>query len=201
MNYQKIRKELKTGDIMLFSGESIVSNSIKLFSRSKWSHLAMVYRIDDGDIAFCWESTSLGKVEDIETGKKTKGVQLVVLSDRIEQCLNDGYQLAIRQLNKPITKDMFSTLKEFRHEVKGTPYEQDFIELVKSAHDGWLGDNEEDLSSLFCSELVAAAYQKMGLLGKQLPSNEYVPKDFSTEREISLLNKYKFGPEVAIDSV
>jgi hypothetical protein len=43
----------------------------------------------------------------------------------------------------------------------------------------YLGINKEDLSSLFCSELVAEAYQKMGLLTEQLPSNEYIPKDFS----------------------
>lgn len=201
MKYQKIRKKLKTGDIILFSGNSLVSNSIKLFSRSKWSHVAMVYKVDDGDIALCWESTSVGKIKDIELGKKTKGVQLVVLSDRIEQCLNDGYQLAIRQLNKEITDDMFSELKQFRHEIKGTPYEQDFIELIKSSWDGWLGENEEDLSSLFCSELVAAAYQKMDLLNDGLPSNEYVPKDFSTERDIHLLNGYDFGDEVVIDGV
>ena len=61
--------------------------------------------------------------------------------------------------------------------------------MIKAAYDGPLGHNQEDLSSLFCSELVAEAYQRLGLLPKPpqgLPSNEYTPRDFA--KNIDLQN-------------
>ena len=45
--------------------------------------------------------------------------------------------------------------------MSGTPYEKNMTELIR-CHQG--GNQEEDLSSVFCSELVAAALKKMGVL-------------------------------------
>ncbi len=61
------------------------------------------------------------------------------------------------------------------------------MELVKAAYDGPFGRNTEDLSSLFCSELVAEAYQRLGLLSEAKPANEYTPADFSEKKELQLL--------------
>ncbi len=44
------------------------------------------------------------------------------------------------------------------------------------------GNKHEDLSTIFCSELVAAAYMCMGWLGDHTASSNFVPADFSTER-------------------
>lgn len=92
---------------------------------------------------------------------------------------------------------MLETLSQFRQEMKGRPYEEDEIELIKAAYDGPLGRNTEDLRSLFCSELVAEAYQRMGLLSDAQPANEYTPKDFSDEGELVLL-KGKLGKEIRL---
>jgi hypothetical protein len=35
MNYYDIREELKTGDILLFSGKGRISDGIKFFTRSR----------------------------------------------------------------------------------------------------------------------------------------------------------------------
>lgn len=40
----------------------------------------------------------------------------------------------------------------------------------------------EDLSRVFCSELVAASYQRAGLLGAYPPAFRYTPKDFSSQQ-------------------
>jgi hypothetical protein len=52
----------------------------------------------------------------------------------------------------------------------------------------------EDLTSLFCSELVAEAYQRLGLLDESTPSNEFTPADFS-EAEGLVLLKGQLGKE------
>lgn len=42
--------------------------------------------------------------------------------------------------------------------------------------------SQGDLSRVFCSELVAAAYQRVGLLGSYPPPFHYSPKDFSSQQ-------------------
>ena len=202
MKYESIRSQLKTGDILLFSGKGGISEGIKFFTLSKWSHVGMVYRLDDSRDAkssiFCWESTSLSNLRDADTGKLTKGVQRVELSERLERCFASGYEISVRPLAKGLSDDMVRALNDFRHEVSGRPYEKDKIELLKAAYDGIFGDNREDLSSLFCSELVAEAYQRMGLLTEKVPANEYTPKDFSSERVLTLELGYSLLNETAI---
>jgi hypothetical protein len=205
MKYQDIRSQLKTGDVLLFSGKGQISEGIKFFTLSKWSHVGMVYRFDDpldpdGSV-FCWESTTLCDIADADTGKLTRGVQRVELSERLERCFAKGYEISVRSLSKALTDDMVRALNTFRHTVSGTPYEKNKIELIKSAYDGIFGDNKEDLSSLFCSELVAEAYQKMGILTEAKPSNEYTPKDFSSEKTLRLEHGYSFTREVDIDTL
>ena len=174
MKYSEIRNSLQTGDIVLFSGKGRISNIIKWFTKSAWSHVGMVIRSTEWDMLLLWESTTLSKLKDIQSGVARQGVQLVPLSERIKTY--DG-RIGIRRLqtHKAIRHQ---PLMDFRQEVKGRAYEESKIELFKSAYDGPLGQNEEDLSSLFCSELVAEAYQRMGLIDNALSSNEYTPADF-----------------------
>lgn len=205
MKYADIRSQLKTGDILLFSGKGGISEGIKFFTVSKWSHVGMVYRFSDpldakGSV-FCWESTTLSNLADADTSKLTKGVQRVELSERLERCFAAGYEISVRQLSKPLDENMIRALNDFRHEVSGRPYEKDKIELLKSAYDGIFGENKEDLSSLFCSELVAEAYQRMGLLTEKKPSNEYTPKDFSSGKTLSLELGHSLSNETAITAL
>jgi hypothetical protein len=203
--YAQIRDSLKTGDILLFGGKGGISDGIKFFCVSKWSHVGMVYKFDSptdprGSL-FCWESTTLCDIEDADTGKLTKGVQRVELSERLERCFAKGYDIAVRPLNRLLSVDMQRDLDAFRHEVSGRPYEKSKLELIKSLYDGVLGKNKEDLSSLFCSEMVAEAYQRMGLLSEDKPSNEYTPKDFSNERTLRLQSDYYLSNEMSVVSL
>jgi hypothetical protein len=176
MNYEEIRTKIDTGDIFLFSGKGFISAGIKLLTKSKWSHLGMALRLPEYDTVLIWESTTLNDLLDVETGKARKGVQLNLLSERIRTY--DG-KVGYRKLIAHKTPGMLKELLDFRKEVKNRPYEKSELELIRSAYDGYFGKNKENLSSLFCSELVAEAYQRMNLLSEALPSNEYTPKDFA----------------------
>jgi hypothetical protein len=205
VKYRDLRSELKTGDILLFSGKGGISEGIKFFTLSKWSHVGMVYKfesdLDPKGSIFCWESTTLNDVADADTGKLTQGVQRVELSERLERCFAKGYEISVRRLSQPLTNDMIKELNEFRHEVSGRPYEKSKLDLIKAAWDGLLVGSKEDLSSLFCSELVAEAYQRMKLLTEEKPSDEYTPKDFSSEKRLRLELGYSFGNEIAIEAL
>lgn len=140
---------------------------------------------------------SIGLV-DIETGKVTQGVELLPLKHKI---FSGWYnRVAIRRLivNNRERVNMTQHLCEFKRELGERPYEQSKLQLIRSALDfhqdyfTFLKNEEEDLSSLFCSELVAAAYQRMGLLefdktsDNYKTSNEYTPDDFTSRRDEKL---------------
>ena len=195
--YESIRDTLDTGDLVLFSGTSHVSNFLKLCTFSKWSHVGMVVRIPDWDQVLLWESTTLGHVQDFIDGKAKRGVQTVLLSERIRAYRGD---VAIRQLTRfERTDEMRHSLCAFRRWAKNRDYEQRTLELIRAAYDGPFGENQEDLSSLFCSELVAEAYQRMGLLSDDLPSNEYTPRDFSSEnKRLAILGGAMLTDEIEV---
>ena len=200
MKYEDIRENLKTGDIVLFSGKGGISHGIKLFTNSKWSHVGMVLRCLDLRAIFLWESTTLSNLKDAIDGKAKRGVQLVLLSDRLRKY--DG-EASIRHLNYEVDTKEYGKLMELREKLRNRPYEEDKFELIKAAYDGPLGHNEEDLSSLFCSELVAEAYQALGLLKEPpsgLPSNEFTPKDFAEKRRRRLVldKAASLGKEIPI---
>ncbi len=192
--YFDLRESIQTGDIILFSGKGGISTGIKWMTNSPWSHVGMALRITGWDLVMLWESTTLSNIRDVETGEEKQGVQLVPLSERLKRY--DG-AVCVRHLIVDRDNSMLSKLEAFRHDMKGRPYEKSKIELLKAAYDGPLGLNQEDLSSLFCSELVAEAYQRMGLLPNSPHSNEYTPKDFSQEKELLLL-KGRLGPEISL---
>jgi len=158
--------------------------ALKPVAISSWSHVGMALRLPEWNLVLLWESTGLCDIKDLESGKARKGVQLVPLSERIKKYQGE---VSIRHLKVQRTPDMLQKLSDFRESVKGRPYEKDKIELLKAAYEGPFGQNVEDLSTLFCSELIAESYQQMGLLGEEKPSNEYTPKDFSEEAGLSLL--------------
>ncbi len=192
-SYDSLRPHIDTGDIVLFSGKGGVSAGIKWLTRSDWSHVGMALRPADPDVILLWESALLNDAEEAETGQ-ISGVQLTPLRRRIA-----GYDgdIAIRNLEVERTPAMYEALNGLRQEVKGRPYEKSRLQLLRSAYDGPFGNNHEDLSSLFCSELIAEAYQRMGLLPETPHASEYTPRDFSDAGGLVLL-KGRLGPERAI---
>jgi len=200
-HYEEIRDKIRTGDIVLFSGKGKISHGIKMFTKSKWSHVGMALRMPEYDAIFIWESTPLSSLKDAIDERAKHGAQLVLLSERLR--MYDG-EVAIRHLigiDLDEDPEARKKLMELRKEVRNRSYEEDLIEFMKAAYDGPWGDNVEDLSSLFCSELVAEAYQRIGLLPKPpegIPANEYTPKDFSEQKTLNLLRNASLSIELPI---
>lgn len=196
MDYQTLRHELKTGDIVLTSGTSLFSHAIRWMTKSRWSHVGMIVRAEQWDFVLMWESTTGVRIKDVESAKISHGVQLVPLSERLKAY--DG-NFAIRHLSRPLTENETQTLSRFRHEVSGRTFDYNMVELFRAAWDsGIMSDNHEDLSCLFCSELIAETFQALGFLDENRPSNEYVPSDFSTEQSLPLKSGLSFGEEIMV---
>lgn len=192
-----IDDRLHSGDIMLFSGESLFSHSIRTITKSRWSHCGMVVKgFANAQSLQIWD-----------VSKKHFGgeVGLYDLHDRIS-----AYQgaIAYRSLLRDDTIGGFGkTEQKAFHNVYnrlvGRPYEMSKIELLKAAFDPImfrhdLALNDPDLTSIFCGELLAETYKAVGLLSDELPSNEYVPADFAQSRALALQKGYHLADEIII---
>lgn len=171
---------LTTGDLILFSGSSVYSQTIKYATQSKWSHIGMVLKRTDDSLWF-FESTE---------STAHSGVQI----NPLDSVLN-GYEgdIAIRLLAIPLVDMQIRILNNFIRYYLGRPYEEHPVELICAA----LRCNpRRNLTSFFCSELIAEAYQQMRIISSEIPSNNFTPADFSsTSRYLRLKGTDILGQE------
>ena len=199
MLYSEIRPQIRTGDIVLFSGTGDLSQWIKRLCRSRWSHVGRCLTAGEDDIVLLWESTTLSNLIDLDTNKRKGGTQVVALSDRINSY--DG-EIAIRHLHPHITPEQNARLFELRRAFIGRDYQKSLIELLRSVFDGIAGKNKSNLNDLFCSELVAAGDIAMGLLDEALdPPNEYTPANYDVGGLVDqrMTDVFEYGPLVQVD--
>jgi len=170
-----IPRRLNTGDVLLFSSSEILhpSTITQLFTWSMWDHCATVVL------------AVVGGQERLRTLEATmSGVNTYDLNKHTSNWLDNGAHVGVRRLlNVDRNPEFLQQVHKFISSVKGRPYEQNVLDLVRAA--GAL-NREVHPTSLFCSQLVAAMYQKVGLLAGDVAANNYVPKDFG--RDLPLLN-------------
>lgn len=161
INYQDARKQMAPGDLIAFSGNGLVSRIIRWRTRSKISHVGVVSRINEGaNRVMVHESTSL---------RGTKGVQTNRLSQRIQEYNGKVYWYPLSPKSRRCLD--LQRFWEFLWEQDGKPY--DFWQAPMSAT---LFCAREDFGKLFCSELVAGAWEAGGLL-KRVNASEKTPDD------------------------
>lgn len=174
--------DLKTGDIVLFSGKGFVSTIIKILTFSKWSHVGMVIIDDNYHFPLLYESTHDDSIQGLDSGKFNKGVQCVPLHERISSYKGD---VAVRRLhNADLSKTRYK-LNLMRKDCVNTPFERSKLELFSSIRWLWFlrrKSGNDDLSSQFCSENTAQAHIELGLHDPTIPSNKYTPAWYSRIR-------------------
>jgi hypothetical protein len=160
------RRELqyKIGDVFGFLGKGSISRFINLgtYGIPNWglSHVAIVGEWEELPMLF--ESTTLTEVPCYITGEFVKGVQAHTIGETIERY--DG-----RVWHYPLYRVLYNhektRLRSYLMDKLGTPY--DAIGAVRSGGAGfsWLESRfrDEDLSSIFCSELLADSYGHTGI--------------------------------------
>ena len=86
-------------------------------------------------------------------------------------------------------------LEDLMVELHGTPFALKAQSMVKA---NYQLNRERFKDSIFCSELVAEAYQRVGLLTEKRLSSNFTPKDFSSAEQTKLLMEARFEPEVRL---
>ena len=172
---------LKTGDIVLFSGRCKVARLIQLLTFCKWSHVGMIIIDDKYDTPLVYESTHNDRVAGLDLGKKTQGVQVVKLSDRLIGYKGD---IAIMRLNACIiTKSNLERFGNFRKESVGVLFESNIKEAFLSMFKWW--PNVGDFTTRFCTEHIGGCWCALGLLPDDYDVHKLTPVDFA-KRKIKL---------------
>lgn len=176
MKYDGIRGDLRTGDIVLFSGKGFLSWLIKQATRSQWSHVGLVLVLPEFDFVTLWESTTLSNIPDLFTRKPTHGVQLVPLRQRLATYTGG---ISIRHLFRPLNEAETELALGVRRKLQGRPYERKTWQLIRAALDWRWSASGRDLSSVFCSEAVAEFLQAAGRIPAAIASSEWTPADLA----------------------
>lgn len=202
-------EKAQTGDILVMVSDNFYSWLQMFFTDSYASHVAMVYR-DEDDHVYIYESTLKEKgIVDVITGREKDGPMLVDARHRITDAYDKG-QLAIRvrhlELPPGITHDMLGrTMRKFMRRHRKNGFDSNPVRLINgaSAHwlpfASWLGLDRPDPHKIFCSQMAARLYMKMGLMHKDREAGEYSPSDWTEHgHNLLLQDGVKLYPERAL---
>jgi hypothetical protein len=181
---------LKTGDLVLFTGQGLARGLSRWLGRSPWRHVALVLRAPEDGEPLLWEAVSEGP---------RRGTLVVRLAVRMAAFRG---RMSVRCLNQPLASAQCQRLEALRRELAERPRARGLLDLMGAADDGWLGARRDNLGEPTDAELVAEAYQRLGLLNDVahggMPPCEYRPRQFAEGRGLVLKSGYALGPELPL---
>lgn len=202
MTYEELKDTLKTGDLILFSGRYEISKIVDRLEGSKWSHVTMVVRLDGYDEPLLYEATALTNLPNLLDNSHVTGPKVVKLIDRLETYGDDlvPYEppvYAVRRLEKPLAPDSEAILKKILTDLHGLP-NPSTNRMIYEVLIGRYLHIKTSMKDITCSGFIALTYEKLGLLKGKMPINGYVPKDFSTDEKLVLLDN-QLSDEIIIE--
>lgn len=178
LSYSDLRSTLQSGDLLFTSGKYLISNAIQQVTKSPWSHVGIVFRIDSINRILLLESVEdmgvrfapLSKyLTDYEDGKPYKG--RVVLA----RCSN-------------ITTETISHLSSFGIDELTQPYDKDEIAKILARVILGKGKKKRDREYI-CSELVYECFSHAGVEFGFNKKGFISPEDIWVNEQISLVGR------------
>lgn len=158
--YSEIKDDIRSGDLLLCSGQSVFSTLIKSTTGSVWSHVAFLLRIEPIDRIIVLES-----VESI-------GVRAIPLTSYVQDYngTKKGYpgRLMIAR-HEDVKAQNISRLSQFAVDLLGYPYRQEEIIHIAarlSMHALKLKNATPDVDhrrAFICSEYAQTCFQSIGV--------------------------------------
>lgn len=156
--YDAIRDTIRSGDIMLCSGNYIFSKLIQKCTGSIWSHAAFVMRLDTIDRIMVLESI------------ESRGVRTIPLSGYVKNFEGTGYgyngRIALFR-HENFTVDKLKQLGQFAVDHFGYPYDEEEIARITTRIVGSkVGYSQNELvrdKGYICSEYVYECFKALGI--------------------------------------
>jgi len=186
----------RTGDVWLFRGGSAADRAIRVVTNAPINHVAMVVALDDLP-PLLWH-TELGQsIESVWSGDHHRGAQLNRLDEALAVWTRKYGQLAfVRHFDGEITSEMEDALLRVIAEYEGRPFPRTRRLVGK-----WLSGRlrrEASEQAVYCAELLAITYTRMGLLDARAPANWFDPGRFWSGDRLELTGDASLGPEIAM---
>lgn len=190
--------EAATGDVWLFRGRTVADRAIRLFTNSPVNHVGMVLAIDDLP-PLIWHAELGASMPNVWTGQRDRGAQLHRL-DRAVSVWTDRYGQDpwFRQIDVDVTPAMEDLALSVVAEYSGRTFPS-----TGTLARHWLAGRlrrRTSLTDVYCAELVAITYQRMGLLGSDRPPNWYDPGRFWSGDRLALVGA-ELGHEIHVTDV
>jgi len=183
----------KAGDIVLFRTQGTLPAIQRTVLSSEYDHVAIVVSknisqacrsLNYGSSLYLLESTN-------------EGVHTYPLKSRLRAWHLSGAYIVIRRLiyEKMSKGKIEKALQDFTSDAEGKSYGLNPIKLLRRKAE------DKPSETYFCSELVASAYQTLGVLPKQdtLAASTYYPSSFAEKHDIHLINDAKLSHEVIVE--
>ncbi|KAM3141056.1 hypothetical protein pb186bvf_006857 [Paramecium bursaria] len=176
ISHEYFRKEADTGDLLLFRGNSTLSQIQRAITGGNYDHVAILLRYNNGEL-FIFESLGL------------TGVSLLSWDKFLHYQWHKLYQeLVFRHLDIERTEELIESLENFIKVSIGKRYKISPGKIFKR-----FSNSQEDITTyeksdktFFCSELVAAAYKTMKLIDNEKSAASYWPNSFSDHEKLTL---------------
>ena len=186
-----------TGDLWLFRGRSVADLAIRALTNAPVNHVGMVVAIDDLP-PLLWHAELGMSLPDVWTGEHQRGVQLHRLADAVHVWEDRyGQRAWVRQLEGTITPRQEDELMQVIAQYDGSPFPRT-LGLARSWVTGRVRRREVSKETLYCAELVAITYQRMGILPGRRPASWFDPGRFSSVDRIDLAPPYALTGEIAV---
>ncbi len=203
MAYSKLAPLLKTGDIVLFSGQYQMSKIVEKLEGSKWSHVAMVIRLDGYDEPLLYEATALINLPNLINGQTVTGPKVVRLKERLETYGDDvipyvAPAYSVRRSNHTATPEENAKLKAIVTKLEGTPNPGTW-QMIFEVFVGRFLYIPTPMTNITCSGFISYTFKQLGWLKGLKPINGYMPKDFSTDMNLKLANHIAYSDEILIN--
>ena len=175
----------RSGDVWLFKGRTIADRTIRLFTNSPVNHVGVVLALDDLP-PLIWHAEMGASMPNVWTGVRTRGAQLHRLERAVSVWTHRyGQQAYLREIDVDVTPEQENAALGVVAEYSGRGFPKTG-ELARH----WLSGRIRrgvPLNDVYCAELVAVTYERMGLLGTERPANWYDPGRFWSGDRLQLV--------------
>ena len=195
--YDEAVDDAQTGDVWLFRGHSAADKAIRTFTNSPVNHVGMVVAIDDLP-PLMWHTEMGQSNEDVWTATHHRGAQLNRLGDVYRAWTGPKYrqQAFVRQLRGEVSKEMEDELLRVIEMYNGRP----FPKVARLAR-WWVKGRfrkEATGEGVYCAQLLAITFRRMGLLDPKRPANWYDPGKFWSGDHLELEGGATLGGELHV---
>ena len=186
----------RTCDVWLFRGPTGADRAIRVLTNSPVNHVAMVVALDDLP-PLLWHTELRHSIESVWSGERHRGAQLNRLDEAVAVWTDKYQQLAfVRPFDGEITREMEDALLRVIAEYEGRPFPRTRHLVGK-----WLSGRlrrEASEEAVYCAELLAITYTRMGLLDDRAPANWFDPGRFWSGDRLDLSGGAVLGPDIAV---